>query len=308
MTFLYKSDPVRGAAWARLFAQKVPDLPFRIWPDIGDPLDVRFLAVWEPPAALGTTFPNLEILFCVGAGIDHFDLSSVPPSIPVVRMIEPGIAAGMVEYVTLSALALHRDWFAYRDQQQQGLWQPLRVQPAAKRRIGVLGLGALGKAVLDRLHSFGFACAGWSRSPHQLDGIDCYAGKARLPAFLARSDILVCLLPLTGETRGILDSEVFGMLPTGAALINVGRGSHVVEKDLLQALDTGKLAAAILDVADPEPLPPGHPFWRNPRIMLTPHIASMTQPETAADVVLGNIRRHRNGEPLIGLIDRTRGY
>lgn len=308
MTFLYKSDPARGAAWARLFAQKAPELPFRIWPDIGDPLDVRFLAAWEPPAALGTTFPNLEILFCVGAGIDHFDLSSVPASIPVVRMIEPGIAAGMIEYVTLSTLALHRNWFAYRDQQQQELWQPLRVQPAETRRVGVLGIGVLGKAVLDRLHSFGFASAGWSRSPHHLDGIDCYAGKAQLPAFLARTDILVCLLPLTGETRGILDSEAFGMLPPGAALINVGRGNHVVQEDLLQALDTGKLAAAILDVADPEPLPPGHPFWRHPRIMLTPHIASMTQPETAVDVVLNNIQRHGRGEPLIGLIDRTRGY
>ena len=308
MTFLYKADPVRGAEWARLFAQKAPDLPFHIWPETGDPLAVRYLAAWEPPAALATTFPNLDVLFCTGAGIDHIDLSTVPASVPVVRMIEPGIADGMVEYVTLSVLAVHRDWFAYGRQQQHKLWQPLRVQAAASRRIGVLGLGVLGKAVIARLHSFGFACAGWSRSKHELEGIDCYAGANELPEFLARTDILVCLLPLTDTTRGMLDRKLFDALPPGAALINVGRGGHVVQPDLLQALDAGKISTAILDVTDPEPLPPGHPFWNHPRVMLTPHIASETQPETAVDAVLANIARHRNSEPLIGLIDRGRGY
>ena len=308
MTFLYKADPVRGVEWARLFAQKIPSLPFHIWPEMGDPLAVRFLAAWEPPAGIATMFPNLEIVFCTGAGVDHFDLSSVPASIPVVRMIEPGIVAGMVEYVTLSVLAVHRDWLMYGSQQQEGRWQPQRVRPAASRRIGVLGLGSLGKAVLDRLHSVGFACAGWSRSQHQLEGVDCFAGVEELPAFLARTDILICLLPLTDATCGILDRKVFDALPPGAALINVGRGSHVVQDDLLRALDAGKLSTAILDVADPEPLPAGHPFWRHPRVILTPHIASATQPETAVDVVLKNIERHRNGEPLIGVIDRVRGY
>lgn len=308
MTFLYKSDPVRGAEWARHFAQKVPDLPFDIWPDFGNPLEVRYLAAWQPPPAIATTFPNLEILFCTGAGIDHIDLSTVPASVSVVRMIEPGIADGMIEYVTLSVLALHRDWFEYGRQQQQGLWAPLRVQPAASRRIGVLGLGVLGKAVIDRLHRIGFACAAWSRSPHRLDGIDCYAGSDELSAFLARTDILICLLPLTDATRGILDRKAFDTLPVGASIINVGRGGHVVQQDLLNALDAGRISNAILDVADPEPLPPDHLFWRHPRVVLTPHIASETQPETAVDAVLANIRRHRNGEPLMGLIDRGRGY
>ena len=308
MAFLYKADAARGADWARLFAQKAPDLPFHIWPETGGPLAVRFLAAWTPPPAIATTFPNLEILFCTGAGIDHIDLSTVPASVAVVRMIEPGIADGMVEYVTLSVLAVHRDWFAYGRQQQQKQWQPLRVQPAASRRIGVLGLGVLGKAVIDRLHQFGFACAAWSRSAHRLEGIDCYAGSDELPAFLARTDILICLLPLTDATRGILDRKAFDTLPAGASIINVGRGGHVVQQDLLHALDAGRISNAILDVADPEPLPADHPFWRHPRIALTPHIASETQPETAVDAVLANIRRHRNGEPLIGLIDRSRGY
>lgn len=308
MAFLYKADAARGAEWARLFAQKAPGLPFHIWPEVGDPHAVRFLAAWTPPAALSTSFPNLEILFCTGAGIDHLDLSAVPASVRVVRMIEPGIADGMVEYVTLSVLAVHRDWFAYGRQQQHQRWEPLCVRPAASRRVGVLGLGVLGKASIKRLQSFGFACAGWSRSAHRVEGVDCYAGAVELPAFLARTDILVCLLPLTDTTRGMLDRKLFDALPAGAALINVGRGGHVVQQDLLQALGAGKICTAILDVTDPEPLPPDHLFWHHPRVVLTPHIASETQPETAVDAVLANIQRHRNGEPLMGLIDRGRGY
>jgi glyoxylate/hydroxypyruvate reductase A len=308
MTLVYKADPVRGAEWARLFARKAPDVPFRMWPDTGDPAQVRYFAAWMMPPELATTFPNLEILFCVGAGIDQLDLSQVPESIPVVRMIEPGLADGMVEFVTLAVLALHRDWLAYAAQQRQRKWRPLPVRPSATRRIGVMGLGVLGSAVLEKLRGFGFPCAGWSRSPRDLEGIDCYAGEDALAAFLARTDILVCLLPLTESTRGILDRRLFEALPRGAALINVGRGAHLVQDDLLRALDEERLSAAILDVTDPEPLPPEHPLWTHPRVVLTPHIASETQPETAVDAVLDNIRRHRRGEPLVGLVDRERGY
>ncbi len=175
MTFLYRADPVRGAQWARLFAEKAADIPFRMWPDAGDLREVRYLAAWEAPRDLATAFPHLEVVFSVGAGIDQFDLSAIPAHIPVVRMIEPGIIAGMVEYVTLAALALHRDWLTYAAQQREGRWAPLRTRAAAERRIGVLGLGVLGQAVLTQLAGFGFRCAGWSRSPRTLDGIECYA-------------------------------------------------------------------------------------------------------------------------------------
>ncbi|SDH98258.1 2-hydroxyacid dehydrogenase [Paraburkholderia phenazinium] len=311
MTFLYKADPVRGAQWARLFAEKAPQIPFRIWPDgsSGDDAHaVRYLAVWEAPRDLATTFPNLEVVFSVGAGIDQFDLSAIPAHLPVVRMVEPGIVAGMVEYVTLATLALHRDWLTYAAQQREGRWQALRTRVASERRVGVLGLGVLGQAVLTRLASFGFQCAGWSRSPRTLDGIECFAGTESLPQFLARTDILVCLLPLTGATRHILNRDLFAQLPRGAALINTGRGGHLQQDDLLEALDSGQLSAAVLDVADPEPLAADHPLWRHPRVMLTPHVASMTQPDSAVEVVLDNLRRHREGEPLIGLVDRARGY
>jgi glyoxylate/hydroxypyruvate reductase A len=306
--FLYKSDPVRGRQWAEVFARRASPLDFRIWPDIGNAADVHFLAAWEPPADIATRFPNLKLLFSSGAGVDQFDFSALPPELPVVRMVEPGIIHGMVEYVTHAVLDLHRDMPAYRRQQQHGLWQPLPVRTAAERRVGVLGLGSLGQAALQSLHRFGFDCAGWSRSRHEIDGIQCFAGTAELDGFLARTDILVCLLPLTDATRGFLNTALFQRLPRGAQLVHVGRGAQLVSNDLLDALDDGRITEAALDVTDPEPLPSGHPLWAHPRVRITPHIASMTQPHSAAEVVLDNLHRFERGEPLLGLVDRFRGY
>lgn len=307
MTLLYKSDAQRGQVWAQVFAERMPALRLRFWPDLGDPAQVRYLAAWVPPPDL-SVFPNLEILFGVGAGIDHFDLAALPPRVRVVRMIEPGIREAMLEYVSASVLALHRNLPQYLRQQRECHWQPLPVVPAARRRIGVLGIGELGGAVLRHLHGYGFDCAGWSRSPRQLAGIASFAGGEGLDALLARSDILICLLPLTEATRGLLDAKLFARLPRGAALLQVGRGAQLVAADLLAALDSGQLSEAIVDVTDPEPLPPHDPLWQHPRIWLTPHIASATRAEGSALAVLENLRRHDAGEPLLGEIDRTRGY
>lgn len=308
MTFLYKSATERGAAWARHFAAHAPDVPFRIWPDVGDPAAVRYLAAWTLPPDLATAFPNLEVLFCVGAGVDQLDLSQVPHSIPVVRMIEPGLVDGMVEYATLAVLAVHRHWPAYLAHQRDRRWQPLPIRTAGTRSVGVMGLGVLGQAVTEKLRGFGFRCAGWSRAPRDIQGVDCYAGIESLPAFLARTDILVCLLPLTNATRGILGRRVFDGLAKGAAVINVARGAILVTDELLAALDSGQLSAAILDVTDPEPLPPDHPLWSHPKVIITPHVASQSQPESSASAVLENVKRHRRGEPLVGVVDRSRGY
>ena len=308
MTFLYKANATRGREWARLFAARAPDLPFRLWPDIGDPAEVRYLAAWMPPENIAATFPNLELVFSVGAGVDQFDFTQLPPHVPLVRMLEPGIAEGMVEYVTMAVLALHRDLLHFIAQQREQIWREIRITPATRRRVGVMGLGLLGQAVLDRLKPFGFPLAGWNRSPRTIEGVSCYAGAQALPDFLAQTDILVCLLPLTDETRGILNANLFARLPRGAQLVNVGRGGHLVEADLLEALDRGALSGAVLDVAEQEPLPAGHPFWSHPRILLTPHIASMTTPETAVEFVLDIIARHRRGETLPGRVDRQRGY
>jgi glyoxylate/hydroxypyruvate reductase A len=308
MSVLYKSDIARGRSWARIFAEKAPDIEFHVWPETGDLAAVEYLIAWEPPPGLLTTLPNLKVLFSSGAGVDHLDLSTVPSHVPVVRMVEPGIVNGMVEYVTLSVLALHRNLLDYIRAQRAGAWQQIEVAPASARSVGVMGLGVLGQAVLERLGAFGYTRYGWNRSPKQIPGVTCYTGTQTLERFLGRCDILVCLLPLTPATQGILNRGVFAALPPGASLINVGRGGHLDSQALVDALDSGHLSAAILDVCEPEPLPPSHPFWSHPRILLTPHIASMTQPETAALVVLENIRRYERGEPLRDVIDRRRGY
>jgi glyoxylate/hydroxypyruvate reductase A len=308
MTFLYKANATRGQEWARFFAARAPDLPFRLWPDIGDPAQIRYLAAWMPPDNIAATFPNLELVFSVGAGVDQFDVSRLPPHVPLIRMLEPGIAESMVEYVTMAVLALHRDLVHFIAQQREQTWREIQITQAAKRRVGIMGLGLLGQAVLERLKAFGFPLAGWNRSPRTIEDVSCYAGGQALSEFLARTDILVCLLPLTSETRGILNTRLFEALPRGGQLVNVGRGGHLVEADLIEALDHGLLSAAVLDVAEHEPLPAGHPFWSHPRILLTPHIASMTTPEAAVEFVLETIARHRRGEALPGQVDLDRGY
>jgi glyoxylate/hydroxypyruvate reductase A len=307
MALLYKADPARGAIWARLFAERLPDLPFRAWPDTGAPEEIRFIAAWVPPDDLAR-FPNLEVLFSTAAGVDQLDLSNVPPTLPVVRMIEPGLVSGMVDYVTMAVLALHRGLPTYLQRQREGVWRADPVRPASAARVGVMGLGVLGRAVLDRLGVFGVARSGWSRSEQAIDGVACYAGSDGLAPFLATCDILVCLLPLTPQTRGMLNAELFAALPQGTSLINVGRGPQLVAEDLVAALDSGRLGAAVLDVTEPEPLPPGHPFWSHPKIWITPHVASSTQPESGGEALIANLERYFRGEPMVGLVDRSRGY
>lgn len=306
--FIYKADPARGGQWAGIFEREAPHIDFRLWPDIGDAAEVRFLAAWEPPVDLQSRFKNLQLLFSTGAGVDQFDFTVLPPQLPVVRMVEPGIVQGMIEYVTHAVLDIHRDMPAYRRAQQQRQWQPLPVRPARERRVGVLGLGSLAQAVLPKLIAFDFDCAGWSRSRHEIASVRCYAGAHELDGLLARSDVLICLLPLTDGTRGVLNATLFAKLPRGASLVHAGRGAQLVPSDLLHALDGGHLSEAVLDVTDPEPLPPDHALWSHPRVRITPHIASMTQPETAARAVIENLRRFERGEALVGLVDRTRGY
>lgn len=308
MHILYKSDPQRGALWQQWLAQHAPDIQLHLWPETGDPLEVEMLIAWQPPERLLETFPGLKALLSVGAGADQFDLAALPPDLPVVRMIEPGLTQGMVEYVTFAVLGIHRDMVRYLQQQRDAQWQAHSVTPAAARRVGVMGLGELGQAALRQLVSLGFDCAGWSRTSRQLDGVRCFHGAAQLGDFLARCDILVCLLPLTAETRGLLNRDLFAQLPPGSALVQAGRGAQLNHADLLAALDSGRLGAAVIDVTDPEPLPPSHPFWRHPAIWLTPHIASQTQNESAVAALLENLRRYQRGEPMIGLIDRARGY
>lgn len=303
MALLYQSLAERGAVFQRVFAADMPDLAFHM-AEAPDPAAVEYLFTWAPPADL-SAWPNLRLIFSAGAGVDQFDLSALPPQIGVVRMLDPGIARQMQEMAVLATLALHRDLPAYLAQGRQGIWQPHPHRATARCRVGVMGLGNLGCAVLEALRPFGFDLAGWSRSARQIDGVTCLTD---LPQFLARTDILICLLPLTDETRGVLDAGLFAALPQGARLVHLGRGAHLDVPALQGALNSGQLAAAFLDVTDPEPLPGDHWLWRDPRVIVTPHVASHTDAEAGARHVLAAIRADRTGQPVPGLIDRSRGY
>jgi len=308
LVLLYKSEPERGRIWQALLAKHLPQLEFRTWPDVGESEDIRYLAAWEPSAELLKSLPNLEVLFSVGAGIDQFDVARVPDQVEIVRMVDPGLTQSMTEYVVMAVLALHRNLVDYIDAQRRGCWRQQGIVAARERRVGIMGLGNLGLAAIDSLRQFGFDLAGWSRTPKTVRGVDCFAGSGSLAAFLGRTDILICLLPLTHKTRGILCRSTFSMLPRGAGVINVGRGGHLVEPDLLSALEEGSVGAAVLDVFEEEPLPAGHPFWSHPRIVVTPHRASHTGATTGGQALLENLRRHLAGEPMHGLIRRELGY
>lgn len=304
----YKSDPVRGAIWHDIFAREAPELRLVDWDAEGEAAQAPNFVAWTPPEDLPRAMPRLEVLFGIGAGIDHLPVGDLPPAVQVVRMVDPNLTASMVEYVVMAVLALHRDLPFYRTEQAAGRWTPRPVRLATERRVGIMGLGVLGQAAARAVAGFGFPVRGWSASPKTLDGIETFAGDAGLSDFLSGTDILVCLLPLTPATRGLLDGALFARLPPGAGLVNVGRGGHVAEADLLAALDAGQLSGAVLDVLATEPPPAGHPLLAHPLVMATPHVASATQPAGAARQVIRGVRAHLRGEPIPHAIDRSQGY
>jgi glyoxylate/hydroxypyruvate reductase len=306
LMFLSPDDPAE--AWREALGAAIPELDFRIWPEVGDPAEIDVALVWQPPPGELARYPNLRAILSLGAGIDGLLAQPGLPDVPIARMVDPSLTRTMTEYVVLATLRHHRQFDRFEREQRSTRWSFDLPPQAADRRVGVMGLGVLGSAAAMSLAAHGFLVAGWSREAKQLAGIDCFAGRAGLTAFLARTEILLCLLPLTRNTADILNAATFAGLPRGAYLINVARGAHLVEADLIAALDSGQLAGATLDVFREEPLPPEDPLWHHPKVLITPHVASYASPRTAAEGVAENIRRARAGRPLLHQVDRDRGY
>ena len=309
MALVFYSDSDRFEPWRDALTAAIPDLDVRNWDQAGDPAEIEFALVWLPPQGALRRFPNLKAILNLGAGVDALLKDpDLPKGVPIVRMVDEDLATCMAEYVLLHVLRYHREQPALDAQQRAKEWRIIASPAAGQRRVGIMGLGAMGGAAARHLLAVGFDVASWTRSARPLPGVEAFHGADGLEPFLARTEILVCLLPLTPETRGILNRDLFRRLPRGAYLINAGRGGHQVEADILRALDEGKLAGATLDVFATEPLPPESPFWTHPKVTVTPHNASITNPRSAVRHVVESIRRVRAGEPLRHVVDPAVGY
>ena len=299
------------AEWRRYFAEVAPALRVHWWEDPAvDPAEVHYVFPWEPQPGRLAAMPNLRLILSPGAGVDHITRDPAwPAHLPLVRMGGEEPAQRMGEYVCLACLALLRDWRRVGLAQAERRWDEFDAGRCAPEvTVGVMGLGNLGTRAASMLAGLGFNVAGWARTPKQLPGVACYAGDAEREDFLRQSDILVCLLPDTPETRGAIRAETLALLPPGAGVVNAARGGHVVWEDLAAALDSGQLSGAVLDVFTEEPLPPDHPAWVHPRVTVTPHLASSASRRSRARYVAEAIRRFEAGEKLPNLYDPARGY
>ena len=302
------------ARWKQRFDEVCADRP--VWLAAeggGDPASVHYAAVWKPVPGELAGFPNLKVIFNLGAGVDALMADKTLPKVPLVRVSVGDLTHRMSEYVALHVLMHHRQELYLRESQRAKRWAPRYQWPAGAITVGIMGLGTLGADAAEVLVRLGFRVVGWSNSPKRIDRVECFHGKEQLDVFLRRTDILVSLLPLTPDTRHILNRELFSKLnrsgPMGApVVINAGRGGLQNEVDILSCLDDGTLGAVSLDVYATEPLPPDNPFWTHPKVVLTPHNAADTDPDEISKYVARQIARFEAGQPLENLVDPARGY
>jgi glyoxylate/hydroxypyruvate reductase A len=293
-----------------------PTLDVRIAPDLGRIEDIEAALAWQPPKGLLKTLPNLRLIVSVGAGVDALLADPDLPRVPMVRFVDPDLTGRMTEYVALHVLYHPRRMSEFGELQQRKVWKYLAEPAAHEVRVGLMGLGVLGSAAAAALRVFGYQVRGWSRSPKSIQGVACFAGEAELDAFLADTDILAVLLPLTPATRGILNRKLIARLSRqgrdprlpGPVLINAGRGGLQVDADILASLQAGELYAASLDVFETEPLPHSSPLWSHPRVVITPHNAAESAPAAIVRYALRQMAAQRRGEPLQNVVDRTQGY
>ena len=307
---LLLTPPVLGAQdeWRDAILASMPDLDVRLWPDVGDPAEIEYLLVGRFDIADLPSLPNLRLMMAMFAGFEYFLYHPDCPPVPCVRTGPPDGDRSMTEYAVLHVLRHHRHMPTYLAQQAQKNWQPLPHKQPHEQRVGFLGFGQMAQAPAQALAGLDFDVAAWVRRPRDGGDVTIFAGDDAFAPFLGRTDILVCLLPLTEQTRGILNARTFAALPEGAAVINLGRGDHLIVEDLIAALDSGHLSGATLDATSPEPLPPESLLWSHPAITIMPHVARRVRPSTGAPQVIENIRRDRAGEPLLWQVDREAGY
>nr|WHS72354.1 glyoxylate/hydroxypyruvate reductase GhrA [Serratia marcescens] len=313
MNIIYYHPLFNAQEWLAGIKQRLPQAEIREW-QRGDERPADYALVWRPPHEMLANRRDLKAVFALGAGVDAIldqerkHPGTLPAGVPLLRLEDTGMAQQMQEYALSYVLRYFRRFDEYQALQQRQEWQPLDPHSLDDFTIGILGAGVLGQSVARKLTEFGFSVRCWSRSAKQIDGVQSFAGEAQRGAFLDGVKLLINLLPNTPETVGILNRELFAQLRPGAYLINIARGAHLVEADLLAALEQGQLAAATLDVFAREPLPQDHPFWRHPRVTITPHIAAITLPQQAMDQIAANIRALEVGHAPAGVVDRQRGY
>ncbi len=295
--------------WVTALRQVDASLDIRVWPEDHPREQVDFILTWAHPTGVFQQYPQLRVICSMGAGVDALlQDPDIPSNVAIVRVVDDALVAAMETYAIAAAMNHVRRFPDYALQQRQQQWQPLPVRPLQKNTIGVMGLGQIGGAIAQRFLSLGFPVRGWSRSAKKLARIQTFHGETALPAFLTKTQILICVLPLTPTTHHILNAHTLAQLPPGAYLVNMARGGHLVEADLLTLLDDGHLAGACLDVFQAEPLAPNHPFWNHPQVTVTPHIASVTQPASVAPQIVDNYRRLQSNLSLMNRVDRQQGY
>lgn len=313
MSILVLVDGWEPAPWVRALQAAMPDERIEAYPDVEDPEAVEYALVWAAQGETLDVFPNLKALFSLGAGVDHLFGGNTLPPVPLARVVDPDLTAWMTEWVVAQVLLHHRQQLQYSQQQRHRNWQVLPQPLAREVQVGLMGLGELGRDAAGLLHQLGFGLRGWSRSPKELDNVTCFYGADGLDEFLSATDILVCLLPLTPETNGLIGRSVFEKLNQsgplgGPVFINAGRGRIHVETDVVAALQNGVLKAASLDVFEVEPLPQESPLWDLDNVIITPHVAAVSDPRTLSKLIARQVRAHREGRPLEYLVDMTRGY
>jgi glyoxylate/hydroxypyruvate reductase A len=309
MALVIIAPDIKVTSWVKHLDALDPEIDIRVWPDVGNRDEIEFALSWNHPVGEFRKFTNLKCIASLGAGVDHIMRDpDLPEGVPVTRVVENSMAQSMSEYVILGVLAYCRQFNTYRMDQAQKRWQPRKPLLTRDFRIGIMGLGQLGSDAARKLRYLGFQVAGWSRTSKHIQGVQSFAGDDSLDDFLSQTNILICLLPLTPATEGILCRNTFEKLPRGAYVINVARGEHLIEDDLLAALNSGQITGACLDVFQVEPLPKDHPFWKHPNIITTPHISSITYPKAVAPQIIENYKRLRTKKPLLNLVNTNRGY